>query len=310
VTITRPMFPPTADRYSERENSTPPIGGSGLSANSPKAAEHATKLPEISINLTANLTLPDRPAAADQPLMSRRSALSTSLLPMVAAVPTEAQALPSNIRHQTPPGDHPDAALLALDRDLSDYLAESEPIRLALVKVADEHEVIERPTALAFRHRDHWMPFFANYGSAIEREKVGIVPDDIVELLRDRKYPRSGEFMPGVSYREVNARVREILKADDRWQKAKHRQHARLVAKYDIDENKRRWEALEARRTSLMDRVLDSTAKTLDGVMVKVRFRKWFGEYDPHLDVSSAIQEVAVSIADDLSAMAERPPLN
>jgi len=159
------------------------------------------------------------------------------------------------------------------------------------------------PEELKFRYRDHWMPFM-RHGSAVDREKEDIIPAYVVERLRHEKRPRSGDRGFGVDYREVSARVREILKADNLWQKAQDRLQARLDAKYDVGANIRRWEALDERRNSLMDRALDSKAKTIDGVMVKVGFRKWFNDYDPDLDAGGPIDEITTSICDDLEAIA------
>ncbi|SDC39012.1 hypothetical protein SAMN05216337_1002350 [Bradyrhizobium brasilense] len=199
-----------------------------------------------------------------------------------------------------------DRALLDLDQELSDYLVESEPVRLALVAALREGErsAPAVPEALRFRHRDHWMPFMQHLGAA-ERESLGIIPASIVQHLRSHNYPTAGECSTTAPYSEVSARVKEILKADDRWQRAKERLHARIVTKYDTDENTKRWAALESQRTSLLDRALDSTATTLAGILVKVRFREWMKNYDPYLDAGGAVDEIAMSIADDLAVMGD-----
>ena len=70
---------------------------------------------------------------------------------------------------------------------------------------------------------------------------------------------------------EINARVREILNADDQGQKAISRVDARTETKYNLHENTRRWRSSEGQRNSLMDRALlphcDAISENIDALL-------------------------------------------
>ena len=173
--------------------------------------------------------------------------VSTASLAGAAAVTASSLANANSpaISGELMTGNHPDRVLIDLGRELQDYLIESEPVRIALIKACDESE-------------------------------------------------------------EMNAKVREVLNADDQGQEATSRFEARMETKYNLHENIRRWRSSNDHRNSLMDRALDTSATTHDGVMVRIRFRKWFTEYDPYLDAGEAVDEINGAICDDLEAIAAR----
>lgn len=223
------------------------------------------------------------------------------MLDLVAGTPAF-QGLEHQRRAIARAGKHPDQVLLDLDRELTEYLAVSEPIRIALCAARDagDRGFPKRPEALTFRERDNWLML-----SAGSRLKAGEpIPDGMIEHLRTRDYPTHGECYTGARYREVNERIREILRADATWKKAKDRLHARLNEKYDLDENNKRWDVWDDFRHNIMDRALDAKATTMEGVLVKIHFREWMKDYDPYLDASGSVEgEMANSICDELGAI-------